>query len=161
MLLDMYYGSLRGEQDSTPLLGENAESRNTSESQPLWKKEACILAAVASGMAIIAGLLGAYALFMHNDHNGVGDSSTISPSRRLRLHVSAVSVTAKLMPKEGRHEVPASKQEIRTDQKGFDTEDEGRENESDMNRRFLTGQDDLYDHVHTAIGYFDGREQGL
>mmetsp|Transcript_27622 Transcript_27622/g.55779 ORF Transcript_27622/g.55779 Transcript_27622/m.55779 type:complete len:159 (+) Transcript_27622:1564-2040(+) len=158
---------MRSGQDSitstTPLLGENTARTSASQSQQLWKKEAWILAFVALGMALIAGILGAYALLMHTKQNG-GSSS--SQSRRLRLHVSAASVTRKLTPNKGRHEVPDSHDGARTlhtDRRGADTEDEGeaREDASEENRRFLSGQDDLYDHVHTSIGYFDGREEGL
>lgn len=160
----MHYRSMRSGQDSTtPLLGENTARTNASQPQQLWKKDAWILALVALGMAIIAVLLGAYAMFMHNKQNG-GSSS--SHSRQLRLHVSAASVTRKLTPNEDRYEVPGSNGGARTvyaDRKSADAEDEGegREDGSEENRRFLSGQDDLYDHVHTSIGYFDGREEGL
>lgn len=150
-------------EQQTPLLAVNEASnvdgagwssgsgRPTSHAQPPWKREACILAMVASGMAMMAGLLGAYVLFL-NHHRGV--HATSSPTMRLGV-ASATSVTDQIPRKKGRYEDRSAKD---TGQK--ESEAEVKEDDSEMNRRFLSGQDDVYDHVHTS-GYFDGREQGL
>ena len=156
-----------GSNPTEALLGSG--SRNSASSaQSQWKRDACILAVVAVSMALIAALLGAYVVFI-KDHNNNGSTTTIrsiskiptlrrtselSPSIKIGV-ASAVNVGGTLTPKRDRY-VPPDKtihDDTNTDlDSSVSKTEEREENESDLEKRFLQGHDDLYEHEAHTLG---------